>query len=450
MRGSVLQPDVKASRTAAEAGWHASRYNLMAHLPEGKNVVIANLFKGTCAAYSPIEMYLLSVLDEIDEHHPIIDRLAKRGVIARFDERAAIETMGRAACAAPHEVNLTICPTMGCNFDCPYCFEDHRRGRMSAEVQDDVVSLAERMLDASGTNKLSVTWFGGEPLLAPDIIEALSRRLMALVDERGGTYEATAITNGYLLTKENVDMLECAGVLGIQVTIDGMGATHDATRHLAGGGATFERIVDNLRRAGLPFKVDIRHNVHAGNFGEVNALRDHIAQLAAESGNDLRYYPSPVFGSAAADERGRQVNLLCSDDATAVGIERDTGRFRPARGHYCGAQSIWSVGIDELGNLQMCWESVDKLEESFGTAHDWDPHDPIVTARSPDNLTKYLNTACPVPDEECGECVWLPACAGGCPNRRLSGQRQCPSFKDAPEAYVLALYARAREMKGQA
>ena len=68
-------------RTAAEAGWHVSRYNLQAPVP-GKNVLaIANLFKGTCAEYSPIELYLMSVLDEIDEHHPIIDRLAKRGVI---------------------------------------------------------------------------------------------------------------------------------------------------------------------------------------------------------------------------------------------------------------------------------------------------------------------------------------------------------------------------------
>ncbi len=71
-------------------------------------------------------------------------------------------------------VGLTICTTMGCNFDCPYCFENHKAGKMSAEVQDDVVALAERMLDAAQRKALSVTWFGGEPLLAPDVIEALS------------------------------------------------------------------------------------------------------------------------------------------------------------------------------------------------------------------------------------------------------------------------------------
>jgi uncharacterized protein len=85
-------------RTAAEAGWHVSRYNLSAPVP-GKNVMaIANLYKGTCAEYNPIELYLMSVLDDIAEDHPIVDRLAKRGVIANFDERAALEAMGRASC----------------------------------------------------------------------------------------------------------------------------------------------------------------------------------------------------------------------------------------------------------------------------------------------------------------------------------------------------------------
>ena len=130
------------TRTAAEAGWRVSRYNLTARVPDSKMVAIANLYKGTCAEYTPIETYLLSVLDDIDEHHPIIERFAKRGIICNFDERATLEVMGRGACASPRTVGLTICPTTGCNFDCPYCFEDHHAGMMSQEVQDDVVALA--------------------------------------------------------------------------------------------------------------------------------------------------------------------------------------------------------------------------------------------------------------------------------------------------------------------
>ena len=441
------QNEQQEKRTAGEAGWHVSRYNLMAQVPGTQNVAIANLFKGNCAEYTPIEMYLLSVLSELDEHHPVIERFSKRGIIANFDERAMLDTMGRAACAMTHSIGLTLCPTMGCNFDCPYCFEDHFAGRMSAEVQDDVIALAKRMMDASGAKSISVSWFGGEPLLAPDIVESLSERLMELTDERGGTYDAAIITNGYLLTQEIVDMLDRVKVTMCQVTIDGMGATHDATRRLAGGGPTFERITSNLRKLKIPFPVHIRHNVHEGNKSEMDELEAFINQLAAESGNKLEYYPAPVSGSTAADERGEQVGLLCGTDASEVGLKQEARRFRSGRGHYCGAHSIWSIGIDELGNLHKCWEAVDKREIAFGTAHDWDPANPLATAGNIDNLTMYLNTASPVPDDECHECVWLPMCVGGCPYRRIFSGRACVEFKDQPEAYVLALHARIGEDK---
>lgn len=430
------------SRTAGEAGWHVSRYNLMAPVPDSKMVAIVNLFKGVCAEYTPIEMYLLSVLDELDEKHPIIERFARRGIIANFDEKAALEVMGRAACSGRLGVGLTICPTMGCNFDCPYCFEDHGRGKMTPEVQDDVVALAERMIEAAGAKGLNVTWFGGEPLLAPDVIESLSKRLIALIEERGGTYTAGIITNGYLLTQENVDMLAAVKVETAQITIDGMREAHDATRYLRGGKPTFERIVNNLRTVKMPFKISVRHNVHGGNRDQVDALEAFIGELAEESGNDLRYYPAPVSGSAVADERGKQVNLLCGGDASEISIKQEAGRFQSGHGHYCGANNLWSVGIDDRGNLQKCWEAVDKPEISFGTAHDWDPVDPFFSASKPDNLTMYLNLAVPLPDDECRECVWLPLCAGGCPHRRLFDGRQCIAFKDNPEPYVLALHAR--------
>ena len=439
--------DTQNSRTAGEAGWHESRYNLYAKVPGTKNVAIANIYKGNCAEYTSLEMYLLSVLEELDENHPIIERFAKRGIICNFDERAALESMGRAACGFPRAIGLTICPTMGCNFDCPYCFEDHGRGKMSKEVQDDVVALTERMLDTSNAKKLFVNWFGGEPLLAPEIIESLSERLMALTKKRGGEYNASIITNGYLLTQDIVDLLDRCKVGSCQITIDGLGPAHDATRHLAGGGATFGRITENLRTLRIPFNIDIRHNVHEGNKDEIAKLEEFTQNLANESSNDLRYYPAPVLGSETADKRGEHVGLLCGSDASDVSIKQEAGRFSAGRGHYCGAHSIWSIGIDDHGNLQKCWEAIDKHELSFGTAHDWDPANPLVTAANLDNLTKYLNTANPVPDDECRDCKWLPICVGGCPYKRLHSGRKCIPFKDDAERYVLALHARIGEEK---
>ncbi len=438
------------ARTAGDAGWHTSRYNLFAKIPGDTkgNVAIANLYKGTCAPYNPIELYLLSALEELDEHHPVIERFAKRGIIANFDERAALEVMGRAACANSRRVSLTICPTMGCNFDCPYCFERHTPSFMSQEVQDDVVALAGRMLDAARPRILSVTWFGGEPLLAPKVIESLSERLMQLAKEHEVKYSAHIITNGYFLTPDIVEMLDRAKVGSAQVTLDGVGASHDVTRHLAGGGPTFERIIGNLRQPDIPFHVHIRHNVHDKNADEVEPLRLFVERLAQESGNSISYYPTLVNGSEAADERGGQVGLLCGSTASEIGIAEDSYEFSAGRGHYCGAHTLWSVGIDQLGNLQKCWETVDKPSHAFGTAHDWDPMNPFETASNVDNLTAFLNTAGPIPDAECQDCVWLPTCVGGCPYRRLYCEgRVCVPYKDHPEDFVLALFRRVAEVR---
>ena len=237
-------------KTAFEAGWHVSRYNLFAPIPGTKNVAIANLFKGTCGVYSPLDLFLLGEIETLDEEHPILNRFRERGIIVNFDERASLDALGRIGCSVGG-VSLTICPTMGCNFDCPYCFENHKAGKMTEKTQNDVANLAERMLDASQNKVMFVTWFGGEPLLAPDVIENLSKRLMALCEKKGAEYSASIVTNGYLLTQENADILTRCGVKISQITLDGVGEAHDKTRHLAGGGATFERITENLRNVKL-------------------------------------------------------------------------------------------------------------------------------------------------------------------------------------------------------
>lgn len=428
------------SKTAAEAGWHVSKYNLFAEIPGTEKAAIANLFRGTCGAYTPIELYLLDELDSLEEDHPMLRRFRERGLIVDFDEREALEAKGRMACADGQSIGLTVCPTMGCNFDCPYCFEKHRSGKMSDAVQESLFALTERMLTYAGAKRLSVTWFGGEPLLAPEIIESLSEKLISLAQKYGAEYSADIITNGYLLSQPIADMLHRCKVKSAQITLDGVGAEHDATRHLAGGGGTFERIAENLRTLKLPFRIYIRHNVHEGNLDQIHALRSFVKSLAEESGNEIRYYPANVSGNAASEERQEQVRLLCGDEAGEIGIIRDASRFSCGRGHFCGAHRLLSVGIDDRGRLYKCWEDVDKPEHSFGSAARWDPADPITTAERPDNLVNYLNTAMPNGDGECAECVWLPLCAGGCPNKRLYGEKACVPYKDTPEKFVLKLY----------
>ncbi len=430
--------------TAAEAGWHESRYNLRAPSPDGHSTIIANLLKSTCTVYDPLEVALLSELDALDEDNPIIERFAKNGIIANFDEREAIDFMGGADCEKPQSIDLTICPTMACNFACPYCCENHVAGKMSKAVQDDIVDLARRMQDASGVADIQVTWLGGEPLLAPDVIESLSIRLAALAVERGGTYQADMFSNGYLLTQDIVDMLARCQLKAVAISIDGIGADHDATRSLADGGPTFDAIVANLRDSQIPFKVAVRHNVHAGNIDTADEVRAFVESVARESGNDLRYCAVPLISNENALTRDCNMKFLEGPADGQLGIIEEDERLVPARGKRCGAQCPHTVAIDEMGNLYQCYEAVGDRRLSFATALDWHPAAPLETAHSPNILATYLSAVTPRDDLECRECAWLPICAGGCPHKRLFEGRKCARipFKNDPESYVLALNER--------
>ncbi|MBR6089367.1 MAG: radical SAM protein [Anaerolineaceae bacterium] len=433
--------------TAAEAGYHVSDFLISAKVPDEKLFAVISLFKGSCAALRFSDILMLSAPNRLPTDSSVFQRFVKLGFLVNFDERAALEAMARGACAFPSSVGLTICPTMGCNFDCPYCFENHKSGKMSPAVQDDIAALAERMLDVSGTKTLSVTWFGGEPLLVPDVIESLSGKLIALAEKKGVKYSAEIITNGYLLDQKNADMLDRVKVDHYQITLDGIGAAHDATRHLAGGGPTFERITGNLRNVKIRGRVDIRHNVHAGNLSEIEKLRVFIAEIAKESGNDLKYYPAPVTDSPAAEKRAKQVDLLCGPDEGEIKLMQQISDLSPARGHFCGANNLWHLGIDDHGRLNKCWEDSDKPEHSFGTAAKWDPGDLLNTADHPDLLTRYLNTSGVLDDPECRECVWLPICRGGRPHKRLFQKRECLSFKSDPDAFALKVYEARKKNK---
>ena len=428
------------------SNWHLSRYFIYAKLPKGNGFAALDLFQGSFVVLTTAEMYLLSIVETLDPAHPAMEKFQKYGLVVDFDQTAALDALGRAGCGHSTLVNLTICPTMGCNFDCPYCFEEHRPGKMSKKTQDEVIALADRMMTSFGAKNLRISWYGGEPLIAADVVESLSQRLMDLARSKNASYKACMVTNGYLLNADKVALLERCNVTSVQITLDGLGEEHDKTRRLAGGGGSFDRIVENLRDNKLPFHVTIRHNAHRDNLDQVEKLRAFVDRLAKESGNDLYYYTAFVHGNAVMERHGQGIGLLQAQDAPKeIQLRHMAERYTVRGGTYCSANRLYDMGIDDQGRLFKCWEEVDKPERSFGHVSTWNPDDPVLSAERKDLLTAYLNTCCPVPDPKCRECLWLPMCCGGCPYRRMIGEQTCFLFKDDPEAFALAVYQALRE-----
>jgi uncharacterized protein len=298
------------------------------------------------------------------------------------------------------------------------------------------------MLDASHARKLTITWFGGEPLMAADVIESLSPRLIRVAEERGCEYSAWIFTNGYLLSEDMVDLLLRCRVTKVHIPLDGVGATNDATRRLVGGGPTYQRILENLSLLKPPIYTLVRANVHEGNVGEIDDLKRAVLTRAKEAGNLIDFYAASIVDVSPADELDSPMAEYAFH-GIEVALRPESTHVLVGKDHACVGQNLWMVAMDDEGDLYKCGGKLcGQKDFAYGSARDWDPAHPIETASNPDMLSRFLNTAVPSRDDKCYNCVWLPLCGGGCPQMRLFGKHECPPYRNDPEAFVLAMHAR--------
>lgn len=176
-------------------------------------------------------------------------------------------------------LELIVLPTEKCNFRCIYCYENFQKGEMSLQTQDALVRFVKRELPSH--KGLAVSWFGGEPLLALEIIKSLSRKFINVCKELKKPYRASITTNGYLLDRCTFDLLYSLRVLHYQITIDGSKDIHDQQRVLANGGPTFQAIIDNLKDIkshshGRLWTISIRTNVTSNIMNQIENFKHEV------------------------------------------------------------------------------------------------------------------------------------------------------------------------------
>lgn len=181
---------------------------------------------------------------------------------------------------------LTIMPTEGCNFRCPYCYEDHAPISMTRRMLDQIQAyIAEQ---APNFKRISIGWFGGEPTLCKDVIMETSELVQKLQEENGFQFVSHMTTNGYLLSLDNFRQYYSAGITSYQITLDGW--EHDKTRPHVTGKGTLQKILDNLTaistlpRGEYNYHITLRHNILPGD--EDYTWYDHLYDLF---GKDNRF-----------------------------------------------------------------------------------------------------------------------------------------------------------------
>ena len=206
------------------------------------------------------------------------------------DEFAELLIRNKIERFADSNLTLTIAPTMACNFCCPYCYEKGREYiTMSETVQDQLTSQLKEKYQH--IHELTVSWYGGEPLLAIETIEKLTKKIKSVLP-LGCKYNADMVTNGYKLTRRVAEKLKDMDIHYIQVTLDGSKQAHDSRRILHNHQPTFEHILDNIRECADILNISIRINVDKTNINEATEIFDWLERYGLKG--RVGYYLAPV------------------------------------------------------------------------------------------------------------------------------------------------------------
>ncbi len=343
-------------------------------------------------------------------------------------------------------LTLTIAPTLDCNFRCPYCYESLNPHSFNEDHVNKVIQFIELWIPR--IKHLSVTWYGGEPLLEVKTIILLSEKIRQICKDNNVTYVASMITNGYLLTEEIADRLAGNDVKRLQITVDGPKHLHNKTRILADGSGSYDHIIENIEKNCDKFKISVRINVSKKN-------QDYLEDLLVDLKERNLHKRISVYVAAVephTDEAKRfEINCISKPSFSKIKVEFFDLAFnmgfkvrlypRNLLGG-CSASGSNSFVIAGDGKLYKCWHSVGHDDEAVGSLDN--------IGKFKYNLYDWLAYS-PLNHDECLNCKVLPLCMGRCPHYWvIQGKKpQCSEFKYNLEE-VLKTFKRQEDFLKQA
>lgn len=438
--------------------WIPSRYNISTPLPEGRSALL-NLITGQVKVVNQTvwEEYLqpgTRTLVTVDNVPSQLQRLNNCGflVTERIDELDLVKLQYQNSRFDVTQQTIVIAPTLDCNLRCTYCFEggvqeSRNLGVMSKETERKVTAYL--MALCQDKERLTLSWFGGEPLIASGAIDRICEQLLSFLAKHDVEVDSFLTTNGLLLTPKIVSKLASWGINHCQVTVD---IPQDTRRDRAGRVVEWAHVLERVAcviDARIPVK--LRINVSAGE----EELFDALYRLLLDRGLHDQF-DSISFVGVTLPECGRYpkrssalsspilYSVIQRERCKARALGLNVPNFLPGIAIPCGAtrQNYCVVGPE--GELYHCPKDLGLTERAYSSVHDR-------AAFRPQNLLPWL-TYDWFSYPECKSCPILPQCASGCPHmRRYQAQEIkekgfCPFlrwfFDDGlPEelrAYVLA------------
>jgi len=338
-------------------------------------------------------------------------------------------------------MHFALLPTMDCNLRCEYCYqrEHHCKGNMSDEVQLAVVKYASHLAEI-GYEYILITWYGGEPILASDIVIKMTKELKSNFTSYGIKSEFSMVSNGTLLTMDIANELANAGLESIQISIDSL-FEKENHRGIYTLNNSFSDLFKNAINASSILDVSIRINVDNSNKNDlpeiIKILRTH--NLNSISFARIHDFNIDCIGSVKIKQENKNLKPFCfaKFERTFLlnsihAIPLMLRRLQP-KSHFCAATSGGMTVIAPNGDISQCWETVGVEEQVIGNVLD--------ETRLEIGNNKWFKYSV-VDRPECRSCRVLPLCMGGCANPIMAhgaNHSVCESIKFNIENCVKAV-----------
>lgn len=161
---------------------------------------------------------------------------------------------------ARHKVpTITFVVTENCNLNCTYCYEKHKTcSKMSEQVAKDAVDFifSDKMSPYFNLDEVGgfiVEFIGGEPWLAPNIVDLVATRFKEKAFESNHLWLQNSMfnmtTNGTLYFTKPVQKVlkKHMNKMSMSITIDGDKNLHDACRVFHDGKGSYDVVVDAIK-----------------------------------------------------------------------------------------------------------------------------------------------------------------------------------------------------------
>ncbi|MCE1190253.1 MAG: radical SAM protein [Ignavibacteria bacterium] len=419
-----------------------SKHNIVSKIEGTEDYYIVNLLSGNAdilSAQKAEEIFSgnFSDIDEYIEKGYIVEQAAEKKI---YNEKYLDFIESRDT----DEVQIFFVPWYACNFDCSYCYQSGYHNKFTVPSTELIDSFFAYVLKKFAHRKKYITIFGGEPLLPGETYRNTITYILSRAKE--ANLEVAIVTNGFLLS-EYIDILKDNPIREVQVTLDGVNATHDSRRYLQGGGQTFESICKGIDQALTSnVTINLRMVVDKENIKALVDLANYAinkgwtkspffkTQLGrnyelhyCQTGNE-RLFSRLEFYTALFHEVNEHPEIL-EFHKPAFSISKflfENGELPSPLFDSCtGCKTEWA--FDYTGNIYACTATVGKPGEALGTFY------PEVTLN--DDMVMDWEDRDVTAIAACKECSLQLACGGGCAAvaQNRNGSIQSPDCRPVKE-----------------